>query len=65
MKVQIARKKISLPKLFFCELGLGGYQQLIALFNLVKNKNSKDIYLIVQSMKLLLVLSIHVFDTQN
>ena len=43
MKTQIAKKKINLPK-FFCELELGGYQQLIEIFNLVKIKNSKDIF---------------------
>ena len=44
MKAQITLKKIKLPKLFFCELGQGGYRQLIAIFNLVKNNNSKDIF---------------------
>ena len=44
MKAQITRKKINLPKFFFRELGHGGNQQLIAIFNLVKLKNSKDIF---------------------
>ena len=57
MKVQISQKKINLPKLFFLEIGLGGYQQLIAIFNLVKLKTVKT-YSADQSVKLLLALSI-------
>ena len=44
MKVQIIRKKINIPKLFFCELGQGGNQQLVAIFNFIKLKNSKDLF---------------------
>ena len=44
MKAQITRKKINFTLLVFRELGKGGYQQLIAIFNLVKIKNSKDIF---------------------
>ena len=57
MKAQISRKKINLPKLFFVNYVEGGYQQLIAIFNLVKSKTVK-IYSEVQSVKLLLSLSI-------
>ena len=59
MKAQISRKKINLPKLFFVNYVEGGYQQLIAIFNLVKSKTVK-IYSEVQSVKLLLSLSIYV-----
>ena len=44
MKEQITRKKIIKPKLFFVKFGWGRYQQFIAIFNLVKIKNSKDIF---------------------
>ena len=52
MKSQITRKKDN-----FRELVKGGYQQLIAIFNLVKSKTVK-IYSVVQSVNLGLVLSI-------
>ena len=49
MKAQITRKRINVPKLSFRQLGFGGYQQLIAIFNLVKiKKNNKvnELYLL-------------------
>ena len=58
MKAQINRKKINLPNLFFMNYVKGEYQQLIAIFNLVKSKTVK-IYSVVQSVKLLLALSIY------
>ena len=57
MKAQITRKKINLSKLFFVNKVQGGDQQLIAIFKLVKLKKVK-IYSVVQSVKLLLALSI-------
>ena len=60
MKAQITRKKINLPELFFVNQVQGEYQQLIAIFNLVKSKTVK-IYSVVQSVKLLLALSILIY----
>ena len=57
MKAQITRNKTNLPKLFFVNLVKGKYQQLIEIFNLVKSKTVK-IYSVVQSVNLLLALSI-------
>ena len=43
MTAQITRKEINLPKLFLLIM-LGRAQQQIAIFDLLKNKNSKDIF---------------------
>ena len=44
VKAQITRKRINLPASFFRELCKGKCQELIAIFYLVKIKNSKGIF---------------------
>ena len=58
MKAQITRKKIELPKLFFVNKVRMGTSNSLQYYIWLESKTVK-IYLVVQSVKLLLVLSIY------
>ena len=58
MKVQITRKNINLPKLCFVNKVRAGTNNSLQYLIWLKSKTVK-IYLVVQSVKLLLVLSIY------
>ena len=64
MKAQITRKKIKLPKLFFVNQVRAGTNNSLQYLIWLKPKSVK-IYLVVQSVKLLLALSIILLTNQT
>ena len=60
MKAQITRKKINLPKFFFLKKVRAGTSNSLQYLIWLNSKTVK-IYSIVQSVKLLLALSIYIY----
>ena len=64
MNAQITRKKINLPKLFFVHNIRAGTSNSLQYLIWLKSKTVK-IYSVVQSVKLLFVLSIYIHMEKN